>query len=230
MASKRSEFKESHYGALMQEWLGSWGWEVYCEVQTGYGGPRADIVAVRGKALWVIEVKKSASLTLMDQLLNWKGKANFVSSVTPYLKLSRAYTQFCHDHGFGHLFVSDYGDGNIARFKIRNRMFRRPDDQGVRRYLSEHQKGWGVAGNSEGEYYTPYRQTCRDLVSVVAFAPGIVMKDAIKRIKHHYKTDSTAYSALSQWLSLGKVRGVRSVRDGKCVRLYLTGESVNEKA
>ena len=65
---------EADLGEKLILWLERNGWEVYQEVQfRGYGGI-ADIVAVRNKPggsgdkiMWIIELKKSLSLKVMEQ-------------------------------------------------------------------------------------------------------------------------------------------------------------------
>ena len=57
------------------------GWDVYQEVLIY--GKIADIVATFGKLTWIVEVKTSLSLKLLEQIYAWRGKANFISIAIP---------------------------------------------------------------------------------------------------------------------------------------------------
>jgi hypothetical protein len=58
-------------------WLQAQGWTVYQEVQ--HQGCVADIVAVRGPLLWVIECKAQLGLAVLGQALGWQGHAHAIS-------------------------------------------------------------------------------------------------------------------------------------------------------
>src|SRR3990167_11042364 len=57
------------------------GWDVYQEVLIY--GKIADIVATFGKLTWIVEVKTSLSLKLLEQIYAWRGRANFLSIAIP---------------------------------------------------------------------------------------------------------------------------------------------------
>ena len=64
--------KEADLAKVVVSWLNEQHWDVYQEVQIhGFGGV-ADIVAVQGPLVWVIECKTSLSLTVMEQASVWR--------------------------------------------------------------------------------------------------------------------------------------------------------------
>lgn len=70
--------KETDLFQPVREWLEERGFEVYSEVQPGYGGPRADIVGSCKPIVAVVELKTHLSLALMDQAVSWLGRAHYV--------------------------------------------------------------------------------------------------------------------------------------------------------
>lgn len=63
--AQRAEETEADIVARVVAWLRADGWATWQEVQAGSG--RADIVARRTGLVWCVEVKKSASLALVEQ-------------------------------------------------------------------------------------------------------------------------------------------------------------------
>src|SRR5579883_3224071 len=72
---------ETELAAVATDWLRTQGWTVYEEVCCR--GRAADIVAVRGRLVWVIEAKKSLTFALLDQARAWKPFAHYVSVAVP---------------------------------------------------------------------------------------------------------------------------------------------------
>ena len=70
---------ETILAELVVNWLESQKWDVYQEVQIETYGKIADIVAVLGNLVWIIECKKSLSLSVMEQAYRWRRYANFTS-------------------------------------------------------------------------------------------------------------------------------------------------------
>jgi hypothetical protein len=80
---------EADLASKVVSWLESDGWEVFQEVQPeGWGGPRADIVAVQEGRVWVVECKKQFSFDLLAQAEKWKPYSNRASIAVPYARRS----------------------------------------------------------------------------------------------------------------------------------------------
>jgi len=75
--------RESDLGPPVVEWLREQGYDVYQEVEMHQGGPRADIVGVRGQVLFVVELKKSLSLDVIAQAAYWRRYAHFAAVAVP---------------------------------------------------------------------------------------------------------------------------------------------------
>jgi hypothetical protein len=81
-------------------------YDVYQEV-TICGGC-ADIVAVSGKIVTIIEVKTSLTISLLHQADGWKRWANYIYIAVPYTRDSARHFAYkvCRDYGLGVLLVN----------------------------------------------------------------------------------------------------------------------------
>lgn len=195
------------------------GYEVYEEVSTGYGGKRADLVGVRGVVTIVVECKSSLSLKLLDQLTCWRGYANLIVGAFGGGRIGNAANAFCRTTGIGlWSIVSGVNE------KIPPTFHRRKWD-GLKDALHPAQRSqeYARAGSRDGGYWTPFRQTCDALLVIVNGHPnGIDLRDALRQVKHHYASQSSAVSSLPGLVRGGHVKGIR-VTDGRPLRLYPEG-------
>lgn len=196
------------------------GYETYEEVSTGYSGSRADIVAVRGPILMVVETKLSLSLKLLDQLTEWLGEANYIVGAVEAGRFGIAAQRYLQEHGIG-LWTLAFDE---IHEKIPPRLFRncRRGYRSLRAGLrSEHKSGeYAKAGSQGGGYWTPFRGTCKALRDVVTQKPGISLRDALAEAGHHYSSTKSAISALPGLIRKGVVEGVSIDEDSRPLRLY----------
>ena len=198
--------REVDVASRLLPWLAEQEWEVHQEVMMYTGGRRADIVAVRGALLWVIEVKQTPGLALLDQGLGWIGFAHYVSVAAPrHARHGRVFEMFCRDHGLGFLLAGIEGTRN----EIVPRLNRKPLAHWLRGALCEETRSWAKAGNALSEYYSPFRRTVRRIQDVLKAEPGLTMRDLITKVGHHYNSDATARGAIRQWIQRGKIQGIR---------------------
>jgi hypothetical protein len=208
-------------------WLRDLGWDTYEEV-TGPAG-RADIVATRGRLIWVIEAKSAIGLQVIGQAQRWCLYAHYVSIAVPPHKHGHIYTdadavakRILNIWGIG-IFRAQMctSPGIIAKEPkinedVRPSLRRRVDDHVLRSMLHDEQRTIGKAGTQHG-YWTPFRQTCDNLRHYLRDHDGASLKDAILSISTHYRTPSSAIGALHDLIHSGIVEGVKLV-DG---HLYL---------
>lgn len=209
--------KEIDIAKPVIDYVKEFGWEVYQEVFDGR--KRADIVAVRKNLVWVIEAKKSFSMSLLSQALYWSSYANYVSVAIPqpYRWTSGwdAGVEFCRIKGIGIFFTRD----DKCKLHIGNTLNRKASTNIIKKYLFEEQKDYAEAGSS-GKYWTPFKATCREVKLTVLDKPGITMKELIESINHHYCGDSTAKSCLRDLILKGVVEGVRAEYQGRKIFIY----------
>lgn len=222
---------ETDVAAVVVAYLRDLGWDVHQEVGGAYG-PRADIVAVRGPLLYVVEVKTTLGLALIEQGQSWLHRAHLVSIAAPHPHRGRGPSvahQICGEWGIGVLDVlTDYGESAV-RERVAPRLIRRiPVDRSrtLRRLLTEETRTYASAGNAAGKFWSPFKDTCQQAVRAVAAHPGLTTKELVAALpKHHYSSDSVARNTLPRWLRLGKIPGLRGEGE-RPIRWYLAGATL----
>lgn len=222
---------ETILAELVVNWLESQKWDVYQEVQIETYGRVADIVAVLGNLVWVIECKKSLSLSVMEQAYRWRRYSNFISVAVQRRKGtdSRLFaTKVLRTFNVGMLTI-DLGCPSANKISeiVRPALNRKGLTARIKEKLSPIHKTFAKAGNSDGLRWTPFQQTSISIRREVEKCPGITMTELMNKIHHHYSTESTARSCISQWAQNGVLKGVCVKRDGRLIRLYPTGDKNN---
>lgn len=215
---KMKQRNEEAVAELVVNWLQD-SWEVYQEVQLFSGGPIADIVAKNGQILWVVEVKRTLSLAVLEQATHWLKLSHYVSVAhgAPKSTLGRMVARdYMRWKGIGEILVT----GSYVIERVPPRLHRNVCSRHFNKRLCEQQKTFAKAGNSCGDRWTPYKETCRRLCAVVKEYPGISLKQAIDNIKHHYASTQSARSSLARWLWAGKIKGIVIKHDNGVLRLY----------
>jgi len=208
-------------------WLMVQNWEVYQEIQFQYAGNIADIVAVQNKKIWILEVKKSFSLNLLEQAMNWQPYAHWVSIAVPYPNTSYRNTSIKHRflqwQGIGMLYVkrddSPYSD--LVDEQVEPKINRKALTHYLLDILTDEHKTYAEAGNSEGRRYTPFQSTSRAVVRAVKLRPGITLKELLEEeITTHYHSPASARHSIVHAIDAGWIKGVMVNRDRKAIRLY----------
>ena len=57
-----------------------------------------------------------------------------------------------------------------------------------------------AAGSNQGGHWTPFRQTCLNLVDFITENGPTMLSDAVRVIEHPYKRDATATQTLRQFI------------------------------
>jgi hypothetical protein len=189
---------ETYVASMAISWLESNGWDVYQEVD------EIDIVAIRGSVLWAMECKTSMGFDVLDQALRRRSLANGVWVATPPRNKSRVAKLACSSAGIGWLVITK-SHVNVECYPI----FQRKTTGHLRERLRPEHKTFSKAGSPTGKRWTPFKETCRDLVSIVRASPGIRLSLALKKFKHHYKSDSSAMRSLSVMIMNGVLSGIK---------------------
>lgn len=196
-------------------------WEVYQEVKVP--GGVIDIVGIRDNISWIIETKCSLSLQLLEQIYQRRYMANYISIATPCFKNTKGHFAagiFLRNCGIGYLQAEFmYGITEI----IAPKLFRIKRSLGVnvKEYLVEQQKNYANAGNSDGRYWTPFKETCKNITNYITKNPGCTIKELIDNINHHYHSSSTAKSSINAWIREGIINNIRREKSGQSYRLYI---------
>lgn len=212
--------KETEVAVLVVERLRDDGWEVFQEVACA--GSVADIVAVRKRITWIVEVKTKFSLDLVAQAVNWVklGAASFVSIAYPRKTASareQLITEILTERKIGRIIVGDRYNNIIPPQFIRRHRGHRIN---IRKHLFAAQKT-SIAGSAHGGHWTPWKRTCEVLREHVYANPGCTMREAVEAINHHYMRDSTARACLLTQIRDGALEGIETKRDGRALTLHL---------
>jgi hypothetical protein len=216
--------KEVELAEKVVAWLEVQHWDVYQEVQLDTFDRTADIVALSGNLLWVIECKTSLSLALLEQAIRWRGYANFISIATPNPKRgsrgSDAAKLFLNHFGIGKITVRNRNYDAVSQdHNCKPKLIRQRSNK-LFNAITEHHKTWAKAGNCEGIRWTPFQQTCYELEKIVKQDPGMCFKSAMNLLSHHYNKDSTARACMLRYLHKGIVAGVECRKEGNFLNLY----------
>lgn len=225
---------EEKLAEIVVEWLQSQGWEVYQEVSTGYGDPVADIVAAKDGLTWIIECKLSVSLQLLAQVTRWVDQAHFVSMAVPRRGSMRGYWNVDHFINrtlkmftVGRLDISpktDYREAEVKEsVKAKENEYSQKSKL-ILKYLHKSQKNWAKAGSSNGDHWTPFKETVKLLKEYITIHPGCTMKEAIDKINHHYSSPGNAVNGLNSWIKDGIIEGIERVKKDKKYVLYVNKE------
>jgi hypothetical protein len=202
------DFKESDLAATVQRWLEEYGWDCYPEAQFKTAEGRADIAALKGNLLWIIECKTSFTLALLEQARRWIGNCHHVSVAVPYRSFGRVQEWFCRAAGIGILVVNRYSyyGQNAVDEVLRPRM---PSLKHCRagRYISQlhpDMKKYAPGSTADKGYSSPWKRTMDAAVGYIEQHPGCQLKEVIKNINHHYHTAASANGSLRTWLEKDK--------------------------
>jgi hypothetical protein len=225
------KISEQALASELVAWLEAQHWDVYQEVRVSEysGSPIADVVAVQGRLVWIVECKTTLGLAVLGQALRWRGQVHFASVCAPQMprrgNASWAAERFARELGVG-LLTAEHG--YVSQHEA-PRLNRRPCGvEQIRAALRPEHKTYAKAGSARGGYWTPFRQTCHYLREAVEKQPGVTLRDAIANIQTHYSSPQTARSSLPSLIEKGVVRGVRLEREGRALRLYPDAAALGE--
>lgn len=199
---------EEVVAARIVEWLQNQDFDVYQEVQIASYSKRADIVAKRGRLIYVVEVKTNFSLAAVQQASKWAGLANMVSIGLPKLRHNPTVRRFLEFTGIG-VITSQY-----ETFELIAPRFFRKRLLTLENTLREEHKTFAAAGNNRSDFYSPFKATGRALRTYLRRVGRANLKDVVRSIPHHYYSPSSARGAIQKWAELGRFDGVKAVKEG----------------
>lgn len=213
--------KETELAEAVIAWLEEQHWDVYQEVQVYALGRIADIVAVRGPLVYVIECKTSLSLTVLDQARRWR--SHLRSIAVPKRKHKRyrthdrdsAYDIAKRFYEIGVLEISKHTsfDESVETWHVDEivppklkRDFHL-SAQRIRETLLPGHKTHKAAGSpSIGGHWTPYKSTMVSVENFIKMNPGCTFREIGDDLgKMHYSSTASAIgnlrAALMNWES-----------------------------
>lgn len=214
--------KETDLARKVIDWLIDQKWDVYQEVQVFQGGSIADIVARQGRVIWIIETKMTLSLSVIGQAHEWLPWANYVSVAVPAGRRRIGFAAYVlNTYGIGVLKVNQYEyDWSSCVEEVKHPAFRRNIGKEILNILNEAHKTYAEAGNSQGRHWSPFKQTCLDILRYVQVNEGCSLKDVLNNVKHHYATPASARSCIPKWAESGEIKGIKVVKEDGQWRFY----------
>jgi hypothetical protein len=162
--SRRAWASEAELAAHVVAWLQANGWDVYQEVLHHW---LADIVAVKGDVVWVIESKMMFGLKVLEQAHRWLNYADRVSIATPSWGRKDG-------HEFGRLVCSKFGIGVVMAVgsytqprELVPAITTSSKDRTIRTALCPEQKTYAAAGTNRG-HWTPFKAFAQKLSKLTA--------------------------------------------------------------
>ena len=215
---------EAEVGAALIQWLRGDGWQVWQEVRLCYGGGTADVVAERGRRIWIIECKRGLGLRVLDQAERWLDYADFVSVATARSDGGRttepgAFTyRALRSAGVGWLLVRrPWSKTELSHVEVRQEsMVRRAHGRThrqrrldcrreLRDVLATHCADFSAAGSANGRVWTPWRRTVTEAAKLVRKNGPMTVKALIEELDHHYASDKSARACLYRCIADGLV-------------------------
>lgn len=209
--------KEVELAAILVNYLRSDGWRVYQEVSVHGYGEAADIVAVKGKLSMIIEAKTSFSFNVLDQALRWSGWSHFIAVMVP--GASPIQIRVADAFGIGIFGIETWTSPNQEpRIReITHGSFFRPKKNLQSKLLDslcDANENGALAGSHGVSRSTPFSRTCERLVETVKLNPGLSVREALEKTRHHYSSIKTGTSSVSSLINSGVIRGIR-LENGK---------------
>lgn len=213
------------------EYFKSQRYEVYTEVQALHG--RADIVAVKGDEVVVVEAKAKFCFTVIAQAVRWTEMASKIYILTP----PKHRTKFTSDEwrlmrevmrwkGIGWLTLQ-HGGHLFRQYEAKLQEKAKPEL--MKGYLVPEQQSGPEAGSRGGGYHTDYRGTCNKIAAYVRANPGALLSDVLKQVSHHYKSMRSAQQSLAKCAEKGVIHGVYAERRGNDIALFPDARSGSER-
>lgn len=204
------------------EYFKSQGYEVYTEVQALQG--RADLVAVKGEEVVVVEAKAKFCFTVIAQAARWTSMASKIYILTPPFKRTkltsdewRLMREVMRWKGIGWLSLQH--GGHLHR-QHEAKLQDKAKPELLKSYLVPEQQSGPEAGSRGGGYHTDYRGTCNKIAAYVRENPGALLSDVVKKVEHHYKSMRSAQQSLAKCAEKGVIHGVRAERKGTNIVLF----------
>lgn len=209
------------------DWLEARGWDVYQEVQLYSAYGVADIVAVKDKIHWTIEVKRAFGFKVLDQAQNWKPFSHKVSIAVPSKRFLGVEYQVLKMLGIGMFIIGPDEHMTLAEDVIfAQEIFEAVEQKGpirLPKLLPEH-KEMAKAGSAGGGYVTPFRLTRIRLVESVTENPGRDIVEVMEGIEHHYRNRFSARRSIMDLISKKVIHELRFEKaEGGKVLMYPAG-------
>lgn len=242
-SAQKLKYTEAQLAQVAVAHLQEMGYDTYEEVHLG-PGPRPDIVGLQGARIAIVEVKCSMSLTLLNQMMHWRGQVHYVYGAIGAGRIGLAADRLCRQEGLGLWEIESnlWGlnvEADIAQASITSaleaRLYRHKTAlwtlRRFRESCNDHNRSgsaWAAAGSKTGGFWTPFAQTRRELHRLVKKEPGKKMEEYLEEMDHHYASANSGKASLFDLIRRGIINELELHREGRSLRVFLTSGIVHE--
>lgn len=170
---------EVELAAVVKKHLEKQGWDVYPEVELYSGGPRCDLVALKGEKLWAIECKLQISKAALKQTARWKRFANLLSLASSHVTFED-HDWYAREHELGimRVFWDNVCLDSTAPY------YRPMINTQLLEACREDHKELGQAG-AKSKYYTPYLKLLKSISEEAHREHGQRLEDIVDSLPPH---------------------------------------------
>ena len=199
------------------------GHVVYQEVKGPVSGKTADLVAVSGAKLHVVEAKLSFGIQVVEQAIGWFGQAHRVSIAIPSpasRRIPAPRWAMLRRLGLGLLCVTPEAVLQVVEPRIE----RLATEHFLADAVGVQPTGWSGRAGGQGQAWSPFKSTCNQVLEYVRQANeprGCLLREVVEQIQHHWGSDRMAEGRLRTLIKHGKVPGVFRRGEGRHYRVLL---------
>lgn len=192
--SMAEKITEAQLAESVVAWLEEQHWDVYQEVLYPPFGIVADIVAVRGPLVWVIECKLQFGFAVLEQAERWMVHKRSIAVPRASRGAHRPRRNVLSEfYGVGMLEI----DGGRVLEMVNAPIHREYHDTAkrVKSALRPEHKSFAKAGTNRGGHWSPYKETIKAVRKHIEENPGCTAKDIYAALgKCHYANEASAKS------------------------------------
>ncbi len=186
---------EEEIAQVVIEYLQELGWEIYQEIQFGNVlGRVADIVAVRDDEVWVIEVKRSFGIAVLEQAWLWEVPMRSVA-VLKTKQRPRTWLKLAKDFYKVGILEVDWKNNKAVREVMPPPILTFHWKSAIEKVkkLTELHKTFAKAGTNKGNHLTSYKMTMLKVKEFVSENEGCTVKEIVDDLGYmHYANVQSA--------------------------------------
>lgn len=200
----KTKIKEVDLAEAVIAWLEDQHWDVYQEVKVPRMGGVADIVAVQGFLVWVIECKTSLTWSVIEQARLWRSHFRSVAVPRPLKRsASGRGTAYHVCHQFYKVGVIEVARGWNSAWEVdeqRPAPIMREFHESSKRIMAAlrpQHKTYAKAGSLGGNHWSPYKSTMDHVKRFITKNPGCTLSDIMAEDgRWHYASNKSARSSI----------------------------------
>jgi len=208
----RKKFEsEAELANVVREFLTLQGWDVYDEIQTGWG--TCDLVGRRGNVIHCVECKLSAGLSVLEQAHRNQSVAQYSSVAVP--RGGSFFRHVAQTLGIGVI----RPNGSTCFEDIVPRFNRRVNTKRVIANLVPEAKAH-FAGTNRGGASTQFKRLAANVEAFVKAHPGSTLKEVIEGVEGMYWSKQSAPYTLKSFIGGRTMPNLEYRKEGNRIRVY----------